>query len=108
MTVATEVMAVLIGYILGSIPSAYLIGRLKGKDLREVGDSRIGAAATARSVGIGYAVIVGFMDFAKGAMTVVAARTLHVSLPVVFLAAMMAIIGHNWSLFLGFKGGREV
>ncbi len=100
-------LAVGVAYLLGSIPSAYLIGRwLKGIDLRKTGDGRLGAALTRRRVGLGASIIVSFMDFGKGVAAVLLARALGLPLPVVVAAGLAAVVGHNWSLFIQFKGGK--
>jgi glycerol-3-phosphate acyltransferase PlsY len=96
-----------IAYLLGSIPSAYIVGRLvKGIDIREVGDGRLGAAAAYRRVGLAGALTVAFMDLAKGAAAVLLAQGLGLPLPVVLLTALIVVAGHNWSIFLHFKGGK--
>lgn len=96
-----------IAYLLGSIPSAYLVGRLlKGLDIREAGDGRLGAAATYRRVGLAGGLIVGLMDLAKGAAAVFLAQVLGFPLLVVLLAGLAVVVGHNWSIFLRFKGGK--
>lgn len=100
-------LAVGVAYLLGSIPSAYLIGRwLKGIDLRKSGDGRLGAALTRRRVGLGASIIVSFMDFGKGVAAVLLARALGLPMPVVVAAGLAAVVGHNWSLFIQFKGGK--
>jgi glycerol-3-phosphate acyltransferase PlsY len=99
--------AVAAAYLLGSIPSAYLIGRwLKGLDLRKAGDGRLGAALTRRRVGLGGSIIVAIMDVGKGVAAVYLAKALGLPLGVVAVAGLAAVVGHNWSLFLRFKGGK--
>jgi glycerol-3-phosphate acyltransferase PlsY len=96
-----------IAYLLGSIPSAYIVGRLvKGIDIREIGDGRIGAAAAFRRVGFAGGLTVAFMDLAKGAAAVLLAQGLGLPLPVVLLAGLTVVVGHNWSIFLHFAGGK--
>ena len=100
-------LVITIAYLLGSIPSAYIVGRLlKGLDIREVGDGRMGAAAIFRRAGLAGGVIVGFMDLTKGAAAVLLAQYLGLPLPVVLLAALAVVAGHNWSIFLRFTGGK--
>jgi glycerol-3-phosphate acyltransferase PlsY len=100
-------LAIGVAYLLGSIPSAYLIGRwLKGLDLREAGDGRLGAALTRRRVGFGGSIIVGIMDVGKGVAAVFLAKALGMPLAVVVAAGLAAVVGHNWSAFLQFKGGK--
>jgi glycerol-3-phosphate acyltransferase PlsY len=105
--IALASLVIAIAYLLGSIPSAYIVGRLtKGVDIREVGDGRMGAAATYRRVGLAGGIIVGLMDLSKGAAAVVLAQGLGLPLPVVLLAGLAVVVGHNWSVFLHFKGGK--
>lgn len=100
-------LAIGLAYLLGSIPSAYLIGRLfKGIDLREVGDGRMGAAATYRNVGLFGSIIVCAMDFGKGMAAVFLAQMLGLPMGVVIIAGVAAVAGHNWSVLLHFKGGK--
>lgn len=100
-------LAIGLAYLLGSIPSAYLIGRLiKGVDLREVGDGRMGAAATYRRVGLGGSAIVFVMDVGKGMAAVMIAKAMGLPLGVAAVAGLAAVVGHNWSVFLHFKGGK--
>lgn len=100
-------LAIGVAYLLGSIPSAYLIGRwLKGLDIREAGDGRLGAAVTFRRVGMAGSVIVAVMDVGKGVAAVLIAETLGLPLAVVVGAGLAAVVGHNWSIFLQFKGGK--
>jgi glycerol-3-phosphate acyltransferase PlsY len=100
-------LVIAIAYLLGSIPSAYIVGRLlKRLDIREVGDGRLGAAAAYRRVGLTGGVIVGLMDVSKGVAAVLLAQELGLPLLVVFLAALAVVVGHNWSILLRFKGGK--
>jgi glycerol-3-phosphate acyltransferase PlsY len=102
-----SLLAIVVAYLLGSIPSAYLIGRwLKGLDIREVGDGRLGAAAVRRRAGFLASIIVAIMDVGKGVAAVYLAKALGLPLAVVVVAGLAAVVGHNWSLFLRFKGGK--
>lgn len=107
----TGLIAMVIGYIFGSLPSAYLITRWRtGKDIRRMGGGNIGGLNTLREVGAlpGLAVII--LDLGKGAAAVaVAYRVLHLtnlSHPWVLLAGLASIVGHNWMVWLKFGGGR--
>ncbi len=96
-----------IAYLLGSIPSAYIVGRvMRGVDIREIGDGRIGAAAAFRRVGFVGGLTVAFLDLAKGAAAVFLAQGLGLPLPIVLLAGFTVVVGHNWSIFLHFAGGK--
>ena len=101
------VIALAIGYLLGSIPSAYIIGRLiKGIDIRRVGGGNMGALNVAREIGLLPGLAILFADVAKGAIPVLIARWLGLPLIWIFVAGFAAVIGHNWPVFLGFKGGK--
>ncbi len=98
------------GYILGSIPFGYLVGKyLKGIDIREYGSGNIGVANIFRVMGLKYAFLVLLGDCLKGFISIYLSRWF---LPenIIFLLAvgLAAIIGHNWSIFLGFKGGKGI
>jgi len=101
-----EVIAVVLGYLIGSIPSAYIIGRLMGKiDVRQEGDGRISAAAVHRKLGAVPFVLVVLMDVGAGVLTVLIASMLTESQIAVLIAGFAAVVGHNWSVFLKFRGG---
>jgi acyl phosphate:glycerol-3-phosphate acyltransferase len=108
---------VLAGYLLGAIPVGLLVGRwTRGIDLREHGSHRTGATNVLRTLGTGWALAVFALDVAKGAAAVLLARWLFVpdgatqltSEWVASAAGLAAIVGHNWSVFIGFSGGRGV
>jgi glycerol-3-phosphate acyltransferase PlsY len=100
-------LIVILGYLLGSIPTAYIIGRiLKGVDIRQIGDGNMGAANTFRQLGPKAGVTVGVIDAGKGAAAVLIAQAAGLSLFAVLLTGVAAVIGHNWPVFLGFRGGR--
>ncbi len=98
------------GYLLGSVPTAYLIGRIvKGIDLRQVGSGTIGASNVYYNVGRFWTVPVGLFDlFVKGLTPVYLASMLGLGLGVQVAAGLLAVIGHDWPIFLRFKGGRGV
>lgn len=103
---ATGILAVIIGYLLGSIPSAYIAGRLlKGVDIRRVGGGNVGALNTMREIGTVAGLAVLLADMGKGVLTVLIAQWLGVSMVFVFVAGLTAVVGHSWPVFLKFKGG---
>ena len=105
--IISVVMAIVIAYLLGSIPSAYITGRLvKGVDIRQVGGGNLGALNTAREIGLLPGLTVLLADIAKGAVAVLIAQWLGLSLIWIFIAGFAAIIGHNWPVFLRFQGGK--
>lgn len=102
-------LIIVIGYLLGAIPTAYIAGRmLAGKDIRRMGDENAGAANAYRELGPKAGVIVGIIDAAKGAIVVLIAQAANMSQVVVLSAGAAAVVGHNWPVFLGFRGGRGV
>ena len=112
-TIAYFIIAALIGYILGSIPFGFLYVKAKtGKDIRTIGSGRMGGTNSYRAGGIAIGLLTVFSDLLKGAGTVWAATWLFSSkvdpalLPwIVTTGGVMAVIGHNWSIFLKFRGG---
>jgi len=107
------VIAIAIGYILGSIPSAYLAGRLrKGVDIREVGSKNMGAMNVFYHVGPMDAVLVTLADLGKGVGAILLVRWLSGN-PLVSpfdfltgLTAVAAVMGHIFPIFLKFRGGK--
>lgn len=102
-------LVVLLSYLIGSIPNGLLIGKwLKNVDLREYGSKNIGATNAYRVLGIGPAIGVFVTDALKGVIGVYLGSSI-VGEPLALLAGgIAAMAGHNWSLFLKFKGGRGV
>jgi glycerol-3-phosphate acyltransferase PlsY len=106
-------IAVAIGYLLGAIPFGLIIGRVtRGIDIREYGSHRTGATNALRTLGARAAAFVFLLDVAKGGAAVLLARTLFGADPLVEWAAaaagLAAVVGHNWSVLIGFTGGRGV
>ncbi len=100
-------LVVLLGYFLGSIPTAFIAGRLlKGRDIRQMGDGNVGAANAFRQLGAKTGIAVFFVDVGKGALAILIAQVTNIPQIAVLLTGVAAVIGHNWSVFIGFKGGR--
>ncbi len=105
-----------VSYLCGSIPFGYILGRMKGIDLREHGSKNIGATNAGRVLGKQYFVLVFLLDAMKGFLpTLLAGHLLiHPGFPrqasyvLWLLVASCAIIGHNWPCWLKFKGGKGV
>lgn len=106
--IATGIIAIVIGYLLGSIPSAYIAARLvKGEDIRQLGGGNVGILNIYREVGVWPALVVGIVDLGKGAAAVAIAHwLLNLPQPFVLATGLAAIIGHMWMVFLKFSGGR--
>ncbi len=103
----TEALALVIAYLLGSIPSGYLAGRARGIDIRTVGSKNMGATNVFRTLGKGIGIGVMAADIAKGVLAVVIARLITDD-PWPLVAAGMAIVGHVFPVWLRFKGGKGV
>jgi glycerol-3-phosphate acyltransferase PlsY len=100
-------LIVVLGYLLGSIPTAHIMGRIfKKVDIRQVGDGNMGAANAFRQLGAKIGVAVGIIDAGKGALAILIAQAANLSQVAVLLAGAAAVIGHNWPIFLRFRGGR--
>ena len=122
MIIAKYAAVVLIGYLIGSIPFGLLIGRRSAKiDIRHVGSGKTGTTNVLRAAGKKAAVLVLILDLSKGALAVLFARLIFGGDYVVIgnqswwlttggqvLAALAAIAGHSWPIFVKFKGGRGV
>jgi len=109
--IVTGIIAIIIGYLLGSIPSAYIASRLaKGKDIRQLGGGNVGGLNVFREVGAVPALVVGIVDLGKGAAAVAIAywglALTDLTQPWVLAAGLAAVIGHNWMVWLKFSGGK--
>lgn len=105
-----------LGYLLGSIPFGFLVAKLKGVDIRKAGSGNIGATNVFRVVGKSYGIAVFILDFMKGLLPVVVSGSMFrmtgggevVGYGISLLAGLSAILGHNFSCWLGFKGGKGI
>jgi|SRR5215469_2481691 len=103
-------------YLLGSIPSGYLAGRIAGIDIRKCGSGNVGATNVIRTLGKGYGYPVFVADFLKGfgavklSILITARLQLEWNSPEMFgiLAAVSSVIGHSFPVWLHFKGGKGV
>ena len=112
-TLPLYLLLIVIGYLLGSIPTGQIVGALAGGvDLRRHGSGKTGATNVLRTLGWGAALVVLAGDLAKGIVAVLIARWLvrdPNAQPVAeVLAGLAAVIGHNWSIFIQLRGGRGV
>lgn len=96
------------GYLLGSIPFGLFIGKARGIDLRKVGSGNIGATNVQRTLGWTWASISFILDFAKGAVPVFIALALGLDKWQSAVIGAAVVIGHCWSVFLLFKGGKGI
>jgi glycerol-3-phosphate acyltransferase PlsY len=104
----TEVIAVVVGYLLGSIPFAFLAGLARGVDLRKVGSGNLGAANVFRTLGRRAGIAVMLADIAKGVAAVLIARALTDETWAQVVTAVAAVLGHVFPVWLGFRGGKGV
>ncbi|MBN1691074.1 MAG: glycerol-3-phosphate acyltransferase [Dehalococcoidia bacterium] len=96
-----------IALLLGAIPSSFIVAMLAAKiDIRDEPDGKISAAAVYRRVGLLPFVVAVIMDIGKGALAVLIAQWLNAGPLLVMLAGLIAIVSHQWSVFLRFQGGR--
>lgn len=103
-------------YLLGSIPTAYIVARANGIDIRKTGSGNVGATNVLRALGKWWGLLTFVLDAAKGfapayACPILAVTVFHsTSEPsyIGLLCSAAAVAGHNWPVFLGFKGGKGV
>ena len=103
-------------YFLGSLPTGYIVGRMAGLDIRECGSGSTGATNVWRNVGKVAGITVFTIDLLKGLIAVLLMRSLlgselgsnYLHQLLIVMAAMLALLGHTRSIWLGFKGGKAV
>ncbi len=101
----------LLSYLIGSVPTAYIFGKLyKGIDIRQHGSGNVGATNVFRVLGKGPGILVLLIDILKGVVPVVfVSRALGLGHTLDYiLLSLAAVIGHNWTVFLNFKGGKGI
>jgi glycerol-3-phosphate acyltransferase PlsY len=107
MTAFYIAIALVCAYLLGSIPTAYIVGRIRKKtDIRAVGTRNMGAMNVFYEVGFWWGLIVLLVDVGKGVAAMAIAEALKVHEYVYLLAGIVAVLGHGFPIFLGFKGGK--
>ena len=96
-----------LAYLLGAIPTAYIVSRLVADvDIRHIGDGNPGALNTFRHVGRWAGIAVGVVDVAKGSLAVLVARRVGLDELWALIAGGLAVLGHDFTLFLRFQGGQ--
>lgn len=102
-------VAILIGYLIGSISPSYILGRLlRGIDIRDYGDGNAGGMNTYYVLGLKPAIITVVFDLSKGLVSMYFASILGASLICIQLAGLAAILGHVFPLYLKFRGGKGI
>ena len=102
------VIAVTLGYFVGSIPFAYLLSRQQGVDLRRAGSGNIGASNVLRTTGVRAAMLAMALDGVKGTIAVLIAQLLAAGPITAVAAACASVVGHVYPIWLRFRGGKGV
>jgi glycerol-3-phosphate acyltransferase PlsY len=99
-----------VSYFIGSVPTGYLVARIAGGlDIRTIGSGNIGATNVGRAMGRGWAIFVTIMDMLKGALALLVTATSASTEPwLLSLAGFAVVIGHNFPVWLKFRGGKGV
>lgn len=114
MTLGSGVVMAVVAYLVGAVPSGLIVGRIvAGVDVRQYGSGRSGATNVARTVGWRPAIIVLLADVLKGLLALLAGRLLVGPASDIYpladaIAGLAALVGHNWPVYVGFRGGRGV
>lgn len=101
-------LPILLGYLVGSVPFAFLLARRRGIDVRFTGSGNVGAANVLRTTGPWRGVIVMALDMAKGALAVALAHVLAGGTTLMALTGAAAVVGHIYPVWLRFHGGKGV
>jgi glycerol-3-phosphate acyltransferase PlsY len=108
-SVLAAVITAAAAYFIGGIPFGIVVARLVGgQDPRSIGSGRTGGANTLRAIGPRWALVSGLLDAAKGSVAVLLPRLLGFGPELEVLGALVAIVGHSRSPYIGFGGGRGV
>jgi glycerol-3-phosphate acyltransferase PlsY len=97
---------ILLGFLSGSVPWGLVVGRARGVDLRQVGSRSTGATNALRALGWRASLAVFLLDFLKGFVPVLMGRLLGLDAWIVGATAVATVIGHCWSPWIGFRGGK--
>ena len=100
-------LAVLLGYLVGSVPFAFLLSRRRNIDLRVAGSGNVGATNVLRTSGVPLAIATMCLDAAKGSLAVIVAQRMA-SPGAAVAAGLGSVIGHVYPVWLGFRGGKGV
>ena len=101
-------LSVLLAYVLGSVPFAYLVARRRGIDLRAIGSGNVGAANVLRTSGALLAIVVMLLDGLKGSAAVLAAQAMTTGAAAPVAAGVASMLGHIYPVWLKFRGGKGV
>ncbi len=107
-TLIHDYWPVLLSYLVGATPFGFLAGKMRGIDIREHGSGNIGATNVLRVLGKPVGITVLVLDVLKGLVPVIIAKTVSDSSLLHIATAMAAILAHNYTFWLGFKGGKGI
>ena len=102
-----QTLMVIVAYLMGSIPTALILSRWKlGADIRRMGDGNMGAQNASHMLGKRYGILIGALDISKALLVVLFAKWVGLSLTWQMIVGAIAILGHDFPIFAGFKGGQ--
>lgn len=109
-----DMALIVVAYLLGAVPFAFIVAKaVKGVDIRTVGSGNVGATNVGRTLGRKWGMLVFALDLLKGFVPVLVAQRMHgggmntfAAPSAVALTGLAAIVGHNWPVYLRFKGGK--
>jgi len=96
------------GYLIGSVPFSFIIGKVKGIDIRKKGTGNVGGSNVGRTLGFKYGFLASFLDFLKGVVASFIPLLLGYGMFYSFLSGFFSVIGHSYPVFLKFQGGRGI
>lgn len=97
---------VVAAYLVGAIPTAHILARRVGRDIRLMGSGNVGALNALRSLGKRAAAVVFVVDIGKAALVMLAAMLIGVPAWAMYMAALATMLGHNFPVYIGFRGGK--
>lgn len=99
----------ILSYLIGDIPFAFILSkRVKKVDIRYEGEGNVGARNVLHTIGKSYGILVGLLDFSKGFVVALTCLFLKIPFLVTFIAGFSVVLGHNFPIFLKFKGGKGI
>jgi len=108
LAVLLSVVSIVIGYFLGTIPTGYLVARMRGVNIQEIGSGNIGATNVLRALGVVPAVIVVILDPLKGALATLIPSLLGANAWTIALTGLAAVLGNNFNILLRLRGGKGI
>ena len=104
-----DLIFILLAYLIGSLPTAYIFSKwLTGHDIRELGDGNMGARNAWQNINPHVGMLIFFIDVTKGILAVVLPSIAGSPLSIILASGVAVVSGHNWPVYLGFRGGRGV